>query len=54
MTALIAKNMLQKNPGSIVLYNIVCGKIVPETIKKFKGKAVISGDVQDLREAKAS
>jgi len=42
MTALIAKSILQKNPGSKVLYNIVCGWIVPETIEKFNGKGIIT------------
>jgi len=42
MTALITKSILQKNPGSKILYNIVCGWIVPETIEKFKGKGIIT------------
>jgi phosphomannomutase len=31
-TALVAKAMLAKSPGSTVLYNLICSKVVPETI----------------------
>ena len=31
-TALVAKAMLEKHPGSTVLYNLICSKVVPETI----------------------
>ncbi len=37
MTAMIAKKMLEKNPGARILYNVNVGWIVPETIKKMKG-----------------
>lgn len=37
MTAMIAKRMLEKNPGARILYNVNVGWIVPETIKKMKG-----------------
>lgn len=37
MTAMIAKRLLQKNPGAKVLYNVNVGWIVPETIEKFHG-----------------
>lgn len=33
ITAMIAKKMLYKYPGKIVMYNLICGWIVPETIK---------------------
>jgi len=33
MTAMIAKAMLKKHPGSRILYNLLCGWIVPETIE---------------------
>jgi len=31
-TALVAKAMLEAHPGSTVLYNLICSKVVPETI----------------------
>jgi len=37
MTAMIAKRMLQRNPGARILYNVNVGWIVPEIIKKMKG-----------------
>lgn len=42
MTAMIAKEMLLKHSGSKVLHNLICGWIVPETIKKFGGKSVVT------------
>lgn len=36
-TAMIAKQMLSREPGSRILYNVICGWIVPETIKANKG-----------------
>jgi phosphomannomutase len=39
-TAMIAQSILQKNPGVTILYNAVTGRVVPETIKKFGGKAI--------------
>ncbi len=41
ISALIIKNILEKNPNEKVIYNLVCSRIVPETIKKFGGKAHI-------------
>jgi len=38
-TALLAKYFLQQHPGEMVLYNAICGRIVPETIKKYGGKS---------------
>lgn len=40
MTAMIADMILEKNPGSTILYNAIVGRIVPETIKSRGGKAV--------------
>lgn len=40
MTAIIADNLLQKNPGKTILYNAIIGRIVPEIIKKNEGKPV--------------
>ncbi|MDR3647721.1 MAG: phosphomannomutase/phosphoglucomutase [Acidimicrobiales bacterium] len=39
-TALVARAMLEKSPGATVLYNLICSKIVPETIEKDGGKPV--------------
>jgi phosphomannomutase len=39
MTALLAKHQLMKHPGEYVLYSAVCGRIVPQVIKKFGGKS---------------
>jgi len=39
-TALVARSMLAKYPGSTVLYNLICSKVVPETIEACGGKAV--------------
>ncbi len=38
-TAIIAKNLLQKSPGEMVLYNAVCGRVVPEVVKKSGGRS---------------
>jgi len=42
MTAMIAKKMLQKKPGARILYNLICGWIVPETIKTNGGTPSIT------------
>lgn len=39
-TAIIAENLLQKNPGETVLYNAVVGRAVPEIIEKYNGTPV--------------
>jgi len=39
-TALVAASMLQKNPGSTVLYNCICSKVVPEVIAEQGGTGV--------------
>lgn len=41
ITAIIAKNILIKNPKEKIIYDLRCGHIVPETIKKYKGKPII-------------
>ena len=38
--ALVAKAMLEKEPGATVLYNLICSKVVPETIVEAGGKPV--------------
>lgn len=40
MTAIIAENLLQKNPGANILYNAVIGRVVPEIIKMYRGNPV--------------
>ena len=39
-TALVARAMLEKYPGSTVLYNLICSKVVPETIAQYGGTGV--------------
>ncbi len=39
-TALIARRMLEKNPGATILYNLICSKAVPELIQAQGGVAV--------------
>ena len=41
ISSLIIKNILKKYPNKKIIYNLVCSKIVPETIEKYGGKAVI-------------
>lgn len=38
-TAILARYYLQKAPGSTILYNAICGRIVPQTIEKYGGKS---------------
>lgn len=38
-TAMIAENLLQKNPGATILYNAIVGRIVPEIVSKNGGKS---------------
>ena len=40
LTAILADYFLQKNPGATILYNAICGRIVPETIAKNGGKGI--------------
>jgi phosphomannomutase len=39
-TALVAEAMIKKHPGATVLYNLICSKVVPETIEANGGTAV--------------
>ncbi|MDO8451345.1 MAG: phosphomannomutase/phosphoglucomutase [bacterium] len=36
-TALLARYILKKHPGELILYNAICGRVVPEVVKKFGG-----------------
>ena len=39
-TALVASSMLDKHPGSTVLYNLICSRVVPEVIAEKGGVGV--------------
>jgi phosphomannomutase len=39
-TALVATSMLESHPGSTVLYNLICSKVVPETVTALGGTAI--------------
>lgn len=41
ITSLIAKGMLEKNPGSKIVHNLVCSKGVPETVEKYGGRPIV-------------
>jgi len=36
-TALLSEYILKRHPGELILYNAICGRIVPQIIKKFGG-----------------
>src|SRR6266542_1150111 len=38
LTALIARKILARQPGATILYNAICGRIVPETIARWGGR----------------
>lgn len=40
MTAILAEHFLKKNPGRAVCYNAICGRVVSETIRRWKGVPV--------------
>jgi len=40
VTALVAKNLLKKEKGATILYNLICSKAVPEVIIQEGGKAI--------------
>ncbi|HVL99805.1 MAG TPA: phosphomannomutase/phosphoglucomutase [Egibacteraceae bacterium] len=40
VTAVIAETLLGRHPGETVLYNLICSKIVPETIEAAGGSAI--------------
>lgn len=40
MTAMLATYFLSKHPGATILYNAICGRVVPETIEAAGGKAI--------------
>ncbi|MGI8649036.1 MAG: phosphomannomutase/phosphoglucomutase [Rubrobacter sp.] len=40
LAALVARNILEKEPGATILYNVICSKALPELVKKSGGRAV--------------
>lgn len=40
VTMLVAKSLLQKNPGASILYNLICSRAVPEVIERYGGRPV--------------
>lgn len=38
-TAMVATQMLAKEPGSAILYNAICGRVVPQQVEKLGGSA---------------
>ena len=40
VTALVAKNLLAKEKGATILYNLICSKAVPETIARCGGRGI--------------
>jgi phosphomannomutase len=41
-TSIVAKAMLEKHPGSTVIYNLICSKAVPEVIRENGGEPLRS------------
>jgi len=40
LTAIVSKNILQKSPNETILYNAVCGRVVPEIVKEMGGNPI--------------
>ena len=40
VTAVTAATMLERNPGATILYNLICSRIVPETVEAHGGTAI--------------
>ena len=40
VTALVARSLLDRSPGSTILYNLICSRGVPELITQLGGKAI--------------
>ncbi len=41
-TAMLAATMLDRNPGSTVIYNLICSRSVPEVIREHGGTPIVS------------
>jgi phosphomannomutase len=42
VTAMVSRKMLQREPNSAIVYNLICSKTVPDMIGKFGGKPIRS------------
>jgi phosphomannomutase len=42
ITALVSKSLLRQHPGATIVYNLICSRVVPETIEREGGKAIRS------------
>jgi phosphomannomutase len=42
LTALVAESVLRRHPGATILYNVICGRIVPEVIERAGGRGVVT------------
>lgn len=42
VTALVSKALLRRHPGATIVYNLICSRVVPETIEREGGKAIRS------------
>jgi phosphomannomutase len=40
VTALVARGMLERNPGATILHNLICSRVVPEVIREHGGTPV--------------
>ena len=40
VTAMVARTLLKKHPGSTIVYNLICSRSVPQTIERNGGRAV--------------
>ena len=40
LTALVARAMLEQEPGAKIVYNLICSWVVPETIRQYGGEPV--------------
>jgi phosphomannomutase len=41
-TAMLAKSILEKNPGETIVHNLICSKVVPEIVREMGGTPVRS------------
>ena len=39
-TAMVARSILEKNPGATILHNLICSKTVPEIVAEHGGRAI--------------
>lgn len=40
IAAVVAARVLEKEPGATILYNLICSRIVPETVREHGGEAI--------------